>query len=126
MVGEYIEGKVVREVTGNSCYGGFKTLASSRKNIKHGLTYDPVEGGDMFLRNIDRLSADYATLYCHVLRMGSVTNNSTWVRIEYRIYSLWRFTAAIQVTIPANTLALSASLIPLTELHCTDISLRGH
>jgi hypothetical protein len=28
-----------------------------------------------------------------VLWMGSVTNNSTRVRIGYRIYSLWRFTA---------------------------------
>jgi hypothetical protein len=27
--------------------------------------------------------------YCHVLRMGSVTNNMTRVRIGYRIYSLW-------------------------------------
>jgi hypothetical protein len=25
---------------------------------------------------------------CHVLQMGSVTNNSTWVRIGYRIYSV--------------------------------------
>jgi hypothetical protein len=33
-------------------------------------------------------------IYCHVPGMGSVTNNSTWIRIGYRIYSLWRFTAA--------------------------------
>jgi hypothetical protein len=25
---------------------------------------------------------------------GSVTSNNTWVRIGYRIYSLWRFIAA--------------------------------
>jgi hypothetical protein len=25
---------------------------------------------------------------------GSVTNNSTWIRIGYRVYSLWRFIAA--------------------------------
>jgi hypothetical protein len=25
---------------------------------------------------------------------GSVTNNSTWIRIGYWIYSLWRFIAA--------------------------------
>jgi hypothetical protein len=57
--------------------------------------------------------------------MGSVTNNSTWVRIGYRIYSLWRFTAA-HITITENilTLALVATLILLSELHCTDISLQ--
>jgi hypothetical protein len=35
--------------------------------------------------------------YCHVYRVcvcGSVTNNNTWIRIGYRIYSLWRFIAA--------------------------------
>jgi hypothetical protein len=30
-----------------------------------------------------------------------------------------------QITITANTLALVASQIPLTELHCVDVSLRG-
>jgi hypothetical protein len=54
-----------------------------------------------------------------MLRMGSVTNNSTWVRIGYRIYSPWRFTAA-HITITVNTIALVASQIPLTELHCAD------
>jgi hypothetical protein len=41
---------------------------------------------------------------------GSVTNKSTWIRIGYRIYSLWRFTAA-HITITENilTLALVAS-----------------
>jgi hypothetical protein len=40
-------------------------------------------------------------IYCHVYRVcvcGSVTNNNTWIRIGYRIYSLWRFIAA-QITI---------------------------
>jgi hypothetical protein len=53
-----------------------------------------------------------------------VTNNTTRVRIGYRIYSLWRFTAA-HITITVNTIALVASWIPLTELHCPDVSLRG-
>jgi hypothetical protein len=57
--------------------------------------------------------------------VGSVTNNTTRVRIGYRIYSLWRFTAATQDTIEMSTLALLASWILLTELHCTDVSLRG-
>jgi hypothetical protein len=56
---------------------------------------------------------------------GSVTNNSTWVRIGYRIYSLWRFITSTQVTITVSTIALATSQIPLTELHCTDVSLRG-
>jgi hypothetical protein len=30
----------------------------------------------------------YTIIYCHVLRVGSVTDNST--RIGYHIYSLWR------------------------------------
>jgi hypothetical protein len=32
----------------------------------------------------------FTFLYCHVLRMGSVTKNSTWTRIDYRIHSLRR------------------------------------
>jgi hypothetical protein len=40
--------------------------------------------------------------------VGSVTND-TRVRIGYRIYSLWRFTAATQVTITMSTIALVAS-----------------
>jgi hypothetical protein len=28
------------------------------------------------------------------LSCGSMTNNSTWIQIGHRIYSLWRFTAA--------------------------------
>jgi hypothetical protein len=61
-------------------------------------------------------------------RVGSVTNNTTRVRIGYRIYSLWRLqlqTAATQVTITVYTKALLASQIPLTELYCADVSLRG-
>jgi hypothetical protein len=42
-------------------------------------------------------------------RIPGVTNNSTWVRIGYRIYLLWRFTAATQITITMSTIALSAS-----------------
>jgi hypothetical protein len=34
-------------------------------------------------------------------------------------------TAAIQVTITETTIALVASRIALTELHCADVSLRG-
>jgi hypothetical protein len=30
-----------------------------------------------------------------------------------------------QIAVTANTLALVASQIPLTELHCVDVSLRG-
>jgi hypothetical protein len=47
--------------------------------------------------------------YCYVLRMISVTNNTTRVRNVYRIYSLWRFTAATQLTITVSTIALVAS-----------------
>jgi hypothetical protein len=32
---------------------------------------------------------------------GSVTNNSTWIRIGYRIYSLWRFITT-QITITSQ------------------------
>jgi hypothetical protein len=56
--------------------------------------------------------------------MVGVTNNSTRVRTGYRIYSLWRFTAA-HIKITVSTIALVASRIPLTELHCTGVSLRG-
>jgi hypothetical protein len=55
---------------------------------------------------------------------GSVTNNCTWVRIGYRIYSLWRFITA-HITILMNTIALVASQIPLTELYWANVSLRG-
>jgi hypothetical protein len=54
-----------------------------------------------------------------------VTNNTTKVWIGYRIYSLWRFRAATHVTIAMTALALLASRILLSELHCTDVSLRG-
>jgi hypothetical protein len=36
------------------------------------------------------LSGKQLEEYCHVYRLGSVTNNSTGGRIGYRIYSLWR------------------------------------
>jgi hypothetical protein len=49
--------------------------------------------------------------YCHVLRMGSVTNNSTWIRIGYRIYSLWLLQLHM-VTITMNTKAPLAPWIP--------------
>jgi hypothetical protein len=55
--------------------------------------------------------------------MGSVANNCTWIRIGYRIYSLWRLQLHM-VTITVSTTALVASRIPLTELHCADVSLR--
>jgi hypothetical protein len=61
----------------------------------------------------------------HIYQVGSVTNNMTRVRFGYRIYSLWRFTAAIQVTITETTIVLVASRILLMELHCDDVSLRG-
>jgi hypothetical protein len=41
--------------------------------------------------------------------MGSVTDNMTKIRFGYRIYSLWRFRAATQVTITVSTIALVAS-----------------
>jgi hypothetical protein len=66
-------------------------------------------------------------MFCYDLsctRGGSVTNNTTRVRIGYRIYSLWRVTAATQVTITVITIALVASQIQLTELYCADVSLR--
>jgi hypothetical protein len=59
-------------------------------------------------------------LYCDVPG-GSVTNNLTWVRIGYGIYSLWRLQLQ-QVTITKTTRALVASRIPLTKLHCTDLT----
>jgi hypothetical protein len=68
--------------------------------------------------------------YCHIYRVcvcGSVTNNNTWVRIGYRIYSLWKFQLQ-QITIimnTMNTIALIASRVPLTELYCADVSLEG-
>jgi hypothetical protein len=37
---------------------------------------------------------------------GSVTNNSTWVRIRYRIYSLWRFSDA-HITVVEKILILA-------------------
>jgi hypothetical protein len=47
----------------------------------------------------------YNDIYCHIYRVcvcGSVINNNTWVRIGYRIYSLWRFQLQ-QITIIINT-----------------------
>jgi hypothetical protein len=50
---------------------------------------------------------------------GSVTNNSTWIRIGYRIYSLWRFTTA-HITITSywhnNTQLNTRSMISLDLL----------
>jgi hypothetical protein len=40
------------------------------------------------------LSVNKYPLYCHVPG-GGVTNNSTWIRIGYRIYSLWSFTSSV-------------------------------
>jgi hypothetical protein len=55
---------------------------------------------------------------------GSVTNETTKVRIGYRIYWLWRLQLQM-VTITETTIALAASWIEVTELHCADVSLRG-
>jgi hypothetical protein len=55
-----------------------------------------------------------STWYCHVLRVGNVTNNMTRVRIWYQIYSLWR----LQLQ---HWLQLRWTL---AELHCADVSLR--
>jgi hypothetical protein len=47
--------------------------------------------------NYEQKTFDCETRYCHVYRVcvcGSVTNNNTWIRIGYRIYSLWRFITA--------------------------------
>jgi hypothetical protein len=61
--------------------------------------------------------------------MGNVTDNSTRVRIGYRIYSLRRLqlhmVTLLQVTVTETTITLVASQIPLTELHCADDSLQG-
>jgi hypothetical protein len=77
-------------------------------------------------------NSTYMYIYIYILSRiprlcGSVTNNSTTrVRIGYRIYSLRRFTAA-HITITENILtpAPVASRVPLTELYCADVSLRG-
>jgi hypothetical protein len=53
--------------------------------------------------SISRLVAILNIVTCY--RMDSVTNNSTRVRIGYRIYSLWRFTAA-HITITENILTM--------------------
>jgi hypothetical protein len=78
---------------------------------------------DLYLAEISKQqrSVVYEYIYWHVLRMGSVTNNTMRVRVGYWIYSLWRFTAA-HSTITENilTLALVASWILLSERHCTD------
>jgi hypothetical protein len=57
----------------------------------------------------------YGKIYCHVLRVSG-TNNSTWIRIGYRFYSLWRLQLQ-QVTITKTAITLVASRILLTELH---------
>jgi hypothetical protein len=77
-----------------------------------------------FLTQKRRLSCSLSILSRLPRLCGSVTNNSTWVRIGYRIYSLWRFTAA-HITIIMNTIALKTSRVPLTELYCADVSLGG-
>jgi hypothetical protein len=59
---------------------------------------------DEYVGKIDYIQVVFMysnSLYCHVYRVcvcGSVTNNNTWIRIGYRIYSLWRFITA-QITI---------------------------
>jgi hypothetical protein len=63
-----------------------------------------------------RVSCEVRTssTYCHIYRVcvcGSVTNNNTWIRIGYRIYSLWKFQLQ-QITIIMNTIALIASWDP--------------
>jgi hypothetical protein len=65
----------------------------------------------------------YIYIYLLSRTTDDVTNISTRVRIGCRIYSLWRFTTATQVTITMISLALLASQIPLTELHWTEVSL---
>jgi hypothetical protein len=46
--------------------------------------------------------------------MGSVSNNSTWIPIGYRIYSLWRFTIT-EITTEIVASRFDASLGALTE-----------
>jgi hypothetical protein len=46
--------------------------------------------------------------YCHVLRMGSVTDNSTWFELVTGFFTM-AITAATQVTITMITIALAAS-----------------
>jgi hypothetical protein len=60
-------------------------------------------------------------IYCHIYRVcvcGSVTNNNTWVRIGYRIYSLWRFITT-QITI-INCWCNSSQLIQTEWSHFTN------
>jgi hypothetical protein len=60
--------------------------------------------------------------YCHVLWMGSVTNNSTWIRIEDRIYSLWRFTTSTGYNYWHHCSTRSFSNpADGTALHCSDV-----
>jgi hypothetical protein len=44
---------------------------------------------------LQNLVIEEVIILSHIPRMGdSVTNNSTWIRIGYRIFSLWRFITA--------------------------------
>jgi hypothetical protein len=49
--------------------------------------------------------------------MGSVTNNSTWIRIGYRIYSLW--STHYNYSEHYSTWSFLNPALG-TELHCTD------
>jgi hypothetical protein len=60
-------------------------------------------------------------IYCHVLGMCSVTNNTTRVRIGYRIYSLWRSQLQM-VTITETTIALAASHFDDSPRALTDVN----
>jgi hypothetical protein len=46
---------------------------------------------------------------------GGVTNNCTWIRIGYRIYSLWRFTAAADYYYWENLKTGTGSFSDLTD-----------
>jgi hypothetical protein len=56
--------------------------------------------------------------------MGSVTDKSTWFGLVTRFIHCGAL-QRLQVTITETVTALVASWIPMTELHCADVSLRG-
>jgi hypothetical protein len=66
-------------------------------------------------------------IYCHVLRMGSVTNNATRVGLDtgFIRYVDYNFKQLLHITITVNTIALAAPWIPLIELYRAEVSLRG-
>jgi hypothetical protein len=87
---------IERRVWGCSCWDGTVYTPCSRVEFSN-------SWAEMFVGIIQH--------QVHLITEIIVTNNTTRVRIGYRIYSLWRFTAAhITVTENILTLALAASI----------------